>query len=81
MLTNKQRFYAIFKAFYFGVLPSWFYEKNCHYSDGEGMDVFEYYEHLKINLLIVKSLVNKTEHPSTHDFHRIKVKKWFRWQY
>ena len=32
MLTNKQRFYAIFKALYFGILPYWFYEKECHYA-------------------------------------------------
>lgn len=82
MLTNKQRFYAIFKAFYFGVIPSWFYEKECHYAEnGEGMNINSYKEHLIINLYIIKSLVMRTEHECTHRFHKMKVKKWFRWQY
>ena len=82
MLTNKQRCYAIFKALYFGILPSWFYEKECHYTkDGEGMNVKSYKEHLVINLYIVKSLIVRTEHECTHKFHKMKIKKWFRWQY
>ena len=82
MLTNKQRFYAIFKASYFGILPYWFYEKECHYTkNGEGMNINNYKEHLIINLYIIKSLVMRTEHDCTHKFHKMKVKKWFRWQY
>lgn len=82
MLTNKQRCYAIFKALYFGILPSWFYEKECHYAkDGESMDIKSYKEHLVMNLCIVKSLLMRTEHECTHKFHKMKVKKWFRWQY
>lgn len=82
MLTNRQRFYAVFKAFYFGVLPSWFYEKECHYAkNGEGMNISNYKEHLIINLYIIKSLIMRTEHECTHKFHKMKVKKWFRWQY
>lgn len=82
MLTNKQRCYAIFKALYFGILPSWVYEKECHYTKyGEGMNIKNYKEHLVMNLYIVKSLVMRTEHECTHKFHKMKVKKWFRWQY
>ena len=82
MLTKKERYYAIFKSLYFGILPSWFYEPKCHYvDDGEGMDIKNYLQHLWINLLIVRSLVLKTEHESTHSFHKMKIKKWFRWQY
>ena len=82
MLTSKQRLYAIFKAFYFGVLPSCFYEKECHYAkNGDGMNIKNYMEHLVLNMLIVKSLVLKTEHECTHDFHKMKVRKWVRWQY
>ena len=82
MLTKKERCYAIFKSLYFGILPSWFYEPKCHYvDDGEGMDIKNYLQHLWINLLIVRSLVLKTEHESTHRFHKMKIKKWFRWQY
>ena len=82
MLTNKERKYAIVKALYFGILPSWFYEKNCHYlKNGEGMNIKTYLDHLIMNLYIVKSLVLKTEHESTHNFHKMKIKKWFRWQY
>lgn len=82
MLTNKQRCYAIFKALYFGILPSWFYEKECHYTkDGEGMNTKNYREHLVMNIYIVKSLLMRTEHECTHKFHKMKVKKWFRWQY
>lgn len=82
MLTKKERLFAIFKALYFGVCPSWFYEKNCHYlKDGEGMNIRSYLDHLIINLYIIKSLVLKTEDSSTHKFHKIKVKKWVRWQH
>lgn len=82
MLNTKQRFYAIFKALYFGILPSVFYEKECHYSkNGEGMNIKSYKEHLVMNLFIVRSLILKTEHECTHDFHKMKVKKWVRWQY
>ena len=59
MLTNKERKYAIVKALYFGILPSWFYEKNCHYiKNGEGMNIKTYLDHLVMNLYIVKSLMN-----------------------
>lgn len=34
-----------------------------------------------LNLYIVRSLILKTEHEYTHNFYKIKVKKWFRWQY
>lgn len=82
MLTRKERIYAICKSIYFGVLPSWFYEKECHYIvDGEAEGVKTYLGHLWLNMLIIKSLVLKTEHTSTHRFHRMKIKKWFRWQY
>lgn len=82
MLTRKERLYAIVKALYFGILPSWFYEKNCHYAkNGEGMNIKTYLDHLVINLCIVKSLVLKTEHESTHSFHKMKIKKWVRGQY
>lgn len=82
MLTRKERQYAILKSIYFGLMPSWFYEKKCHYAEnGEGMNIKNYREHLLLNALIVKSLIMKTEHECTHDFHKIKVKKWFRWQY
>lgn len=82
MMTTKQRCYAIFKSLYFGVIPSWFYEKECHYAEnGEGMNIRNYKEHLIMNLYIIKSLVMRTEHECTHKFHKMKVKKWFRWQY
>lgn len=82
MLTNKERSYAIFKALYFGILPSCFYEKECHYlKDGEGMNIKSYLDHLIMNLYIVKSLLLKTEHECTHKFHKLKIKKWIRFQY
>ncbi len=82
MLTLNQRVYAIFKSLYFGVFPSWFYEKNCHYiRNGEGLGIRGYFSHLWLNLLIVKCLILKTEHRCTHDFHKMKIKKWVRWQY
>lgn len=82
MLTTKERLYAITKCLYFGILPSWFYEKKCHYlKSGEGMNIKTYLDHLLINLLIVKCLVLKTEHECTHDFHKLKIKKWIRFQY
>lgn len=83
MLTTKERGYAIFKAFYFGIMPSWFYEPVCHYADEEekGHGSMTYTQHLMMNLRIVRSLVRKTEHECTHKFHKMKVKKWTRWQY
>lgn len=82
MLSKKQRAYAIFKALYFGLLPSCFYEKKCHYSEnGEGMNIKNYWQHLMMNMLIVKCLILKTEHESTHNFHKMKVRKWLRFQY
>ena len=81
MLTRKERIYAIYKSLYFGILPSWFYEKECHYiKDGEGMNVKTYLGHLVVNLYIVKSLLLKTEHECTHSFHKMNIKKWTRWQ-
>ena len=81
MLTRKERIYAIYKSLYFGILPSWFYEKECHYiKDGEGMNVKTYLGHLVVNLYIVKSLLLKTEHECTHSFHKMSIKKWTRWQ-
>lgn len=82
MLTKKERLYAIFKALYFGIVPSWCYEKKCHYLEyGENMGIKTYLDHLFLNLLIVKCLILKTEHESTHRFHKMKIKKWFRFQY
>lgn len=82
MLTSKERKFAILKALYFGILPSWFYERECHYlENGEGMNIKTYLDHLVMNLYIVKSLILKTEHESTHSFHKMKIKKWVRWQY
>ena len=81
-MNSKERSYAIFKALYFGILPSWFYEKDCHYlKDGEEMNIKTYSDHLIMNLYIVKSLILKTEHECTHRFHKIKIKKWTRWSY
>ena len=82
MLTTKQRYYAIFKSLYFGIVPSCIYEKTCHYTEnGEGMNIISYKDHLILNLYIIKSLIMKTEHECTHNFHKMKIKKWFRWQY
>lgn len=82
MLTLKERCYAVFKSLYFGIVPSYLYEKNCHYlRNGDGMNIKSYVDHLLLNLVIVKCLVLKTEHECTHDFHKMKIKKWFRWQY
>ena len=81
MLTTKQRARAIFNSLYFGIMPSCVYEKTCHYKrNGENMEVWSYWQHLEVNLLIAKHLIMKTEHPSTHNFHKGKV-KYFRWQY
>ncbi len=53
MLTTKERFFAIYKSLYFGILPSWFYEKTCHYTrDGEGMNIKTYLDHLILNFYI-----------------------------
>lgn len=82
MLTNKERFYAIMKCLYFGIVPSCVYEPKCHYkNNSEGYPIENYFQHLWMNLIIIKCLIRKSEHPSTHKFHKMKVKKWFSWQY
>lgn len=82
MLSRSERNYAILKCLYFGILPSFTYEKNCHYArNGEGMGVSNYLGHLRINMLMAKSLVMRTEHPCTHEFHKMKVTKWLRFQH
>ena len=40
-----------------------------------------YFDHLKLNMIILKCLIFKTEHECTHEFHKTKWKKYFRWQY
>lgn len=78
----KQRLYAIWKCIYFGVMPSCIYEPICHYKDGkEGYDLHNYFDHFKINMIMIKCLIMKTEHDSTHNFHKMKIKKYFFWQY
>lgn len=82
MLTTKERIYAIGKSLYFGIIPSCIYEPTPHYrNEAEGYPIQNYFQHLWMNLLIVKHLILKTEHESTHRFHKMKIRKWFRWQY
>ena len=82
MLTKKQRLKAIFNCLWFGILPSYIYEKECHYKKhGDGENAFSYFDHLKLNMIILKCLIFKTEHECTHSFHKTKWKKYFRWQY
>lgn len=81
LLTKKERIFAIFKCVYFGILPYWVYEKTCHYrKTGEGCEVYTYLDHLKMNYYTARSLLLKTEHECTHDFHKAKC-KYFRFQW
>lgn len=82
MLTTKERIYAIGKSLYFGIVLSCIHEPIPHYrNEAEGYPIQNYFQHLWMNLLIVKHLVLKTEHESTHKFHKMKIRKWLRWQY
>ena len=55
MLTKKQRLKAIFNCLWFGILPSYIYEKECHYKKhGDGENAFTYFDHLKLNMIILK---------------------------
>ena len=76
MLTKRQRAKAIFNCLWFGILPSWVYEKECHYKYSQ-----TYYKHLKYNLNLAKDLLLFNESPIYHSFYKIKWKKYFRWQY
>ena len=76
MLTKKQRLKAIFNCLWFGILPSWVYEKECHYKYSQ-----TYFNHLKYNLTLAKDLILSRENPAYHSFHKTKWKKYFRWQY
>lgn len=69
MLTLKQRSKAIFNCFYFGIMPSWVYEKKCHYTGH-----FTYYSHLKHNLNIARLLVCHQEPERHHAFYKAKAK-------
>jgi hypothetical protein len=81
MLTFKQRVKAIFNCLWFGILPSYIYEKECHYKKHNDENTENYYQHMIMNLQAAKCLILKTEHECTHEFHKIKWKKYFRWQY
>lgn len=72
MLTLKQRSIAVFNCIYFGVVPSYVYEKKCHYSGS-----FTYLEHLVHNLRIAKLLVTFKEPEKYHNFYKSKA-KYFR---
>lgn len=72
MLTRKERTIAVFNCIWFGVLPSWVYEKKCHYTGH-----FTYTTHLIHNLKIVKLLILKQEPEKHHNFYRSKA-KYFR---
>ena len=75
LLTKKERLFAIFKCAYFGILPYWVYEKTCHYrKNGEGCEVYTYLDHLKMNYYTARSLLRKTEHECTHEFHKSKCR-------
>lgn len=76
MLTIRQRLIAIFNCLWFGILPSWVYEKECHYQYTQ-----TYLNHLKYNLKLAKDLFLFCENPSLNSFHLIKWKKYFRWQW
>lgn len=79
MLTKKQRLRAMFNCLWFGILPYWVYEPNCHYNNEQDYCQDTYFSHLKLNLIIFKCLLFKTEHECTHTFHKTKY-KYFRWQ-
>ena len=72
MLTRKERSVAIFNCIWFGVMPSWVYEKKCHYKGH-----FTYRTHLVHNLKIAKLLIVDQVPERHHNFHRSKA-KYFR---
>lgn len=69
MLTLKQRSIAIFNCFYFGIMPSWVYEKDCHYTGH-----FTYYTHLKHNLDVARRLITYIEPEKYHNFFKAKAR-------
>ena len=81
MLTRKERAVAIFNCVWFGLLPSWVYEKECHYKTNHDEGTETYLEHACMNMRAAKYLILHKEHPCTHEFHKTKWKKYFRWQY
>jgi hypothetical protein len=74
MLTLKQRSIAVFNCIYFGVVPSYVYEKKCHYSGS-----FTYLGHLKHNTKVAFRLITFKEPLKYHNFFKAKA-KYFRWQ-
>lgn len=69
MLTLKQRSIAILNCIYFGVMPYWVYEKECHY-----VGQFTYYTHLKHNLNMARLLITGTEPEKYHNFFKAKAR-------
>lgn len=72
LLTRKERIKAVFNCMWFGIMPSWVYEKECHY-----VGHFNYFSHLIHNFNIAKLLVLKKELENHHTFYKSKV-KYFR---
>ena len=80
-LTKIERAKAIFNCLWFGLLPSWIYEKECHYKIHHDEGTTTYLSHLFMNLRTAKYLILCKEYECTHEFHKVKWKKYFRWQY
>ena len=57
------RFRAIYKAIYHGLMPYWFYEKECHYQ-------CSYLEHLWINLQYAWRWISFSEYQSDIEFEQ-----------
>ncbi len=80
-LTKIERTKAIFNCLWFGLLPSWIYEKECHHKQHNDEGTGTYFKHMIMNLKAAKYLILCKEHECTHEFHKVKWKKYFRWQY
>ena len=76
MLTKKERLVSIFNCLWFGLLPYYIYERECHYKYSQ-----TYLNHAKYNLRLAKDLLLLKEEEKLHSFFKIKFKKYFRFQW
>jgi len=66
------RIRAIFNFLYFGLMPSWVYERTCHYR-------CTYWQHLKMNLCGARDWILGYENEDDVAFV-LQPCKYFRWQ-
>ena len=80
-LTKIERTKAIFNCLWFGLLPSWIYEKECHYKQhNDQSQVFYHTNDIAQKFKTIKQVFNLSivEQAKLFDVSRQSVYKWIR---